>query len=322
MRDIAEKAGVSVSTVSHVLTGYTKSGTKKETREHVLKLARDLGYQPNAIARSLKSQKTQMIGFYAGHGYCDAVDPFYGTVYTGIQHGCEEFNLDFLIHCNVYGKTPLEIKMKLNDGRIDGIIVHAPPDDQVVVCLRESGLPSVAIADKQEGIPSVVADDQFGMRLMIDHLWERGHRRMAYLNTHFSLPSVEARMATFVQAIGERGGMPTVSQMPWQQPQDFLRNLMQGQERPTALCCWHDNSAYYMVNACMEMGIGVPEDLAIVGFDGLLETRLPARRLTTIAVPWERMAREAVKMLVAQTRSQSVPTLTTFPVELVVGDTT
>src|SRR5580704_13159774 len=152
LRDIAEKAGVSITTASNVLNGYTKSGIKEETRERVRRIARDLGYRPNAIARSLKTQRTNTIGFYTGYGFRDARDPFMGEIYTGIQHGCDELGLDFLIHGNINEKDPDQIGMTLNDGRVDGLVVHAPSGDPVVSYLAEGALPAVAIADPHPAI--------------------------------------------------------------------------------------------------------------------------------------------------------------------------
>jgi LacI family transcriptional regulator len=321
LRDIAEKAGVSVTTVSHVLTGYSKSGIKRATCEQVLKVADELGYQPNAVARSLKSQRTNTIGFYTGYGFRDASDPFLGTIYTGIQHGCEEFGLDFLIHCNAKDTSPRDIRMALGDGRIDGLIVHAPPGDAVLDLIKRTGLPAIAIADEHEMLPSVVADDRLGMRLLINYLWQKGHRRIAYLDTHLNLTSIKARVSMFERLILERGGSPIVTPLPWTNPEIWLLGLRDNPDRPTAVCCWHDNGAYYIIKSCIESGIAVPDELAVAGFDGLVETRLPARQLTTISVPWEQLAREAVKMLVAQIQNQMVPTLTQFPVSLLAGDT-
>lgn len=321
LRDIAEQAGVSVTTVSHVLNGYTKSGIKQETWERVKQIAQELGYRPNAIARSLKNQRTHAVGFYTGYGFRDARDPFMGEIYTGIQHACDELDLDFLIHGSVTGKDGNEIKMKLADGRVDGLIVHAPASDPVVACLTDANLPAVAIADKLPNTPSVVADDRCGMQLLIDYLWERGHRRIAYLTSHVELTSIQARSETFLRVMAERGGEASVTTFPWGRAKEFLEEWRQSPDAPTAMCCWNDNSAYHLIKTCLDIGIRIPEELAIVGFDGLLVTRLPARNLVTIHVPWDRIANEAVKMVLKQTHGESVPELTVFPVSLLAGDT-
>jgi LacI family transcriptional regulator len=92
-------------------------------------------------------------------------------------------------------------------------------------------------------------------------------------------------------------------------------------DRPTAACCWNDTSAYWLIGACADAGVSVPKDLAIVGFDGLLETRLPARKLVTVAVPWERIATEAVRAVIAMRDGRDVAPISVFPVKLTEGDT-
>src|SRR3569833_3028951 len=157
LRDIAEAAGVSVATVSQALNGYTKTGLRRETCDRVRRLAKEMGYTPNAIARSLKMQKTHAVGFYTGYGYCDARDPFLGEVFTGIRRGCDDLKLDFLIHGDMGdNRDPEQIRIQLSNGRVDGIILHTQPSDPVARCLAEGVLPAVAFADRQEDLPSVV----------------------------------------------------------------------------------------------------------------------------------------------------------------------
>jgi len=322
LRDIAAAAGVSVATVSQALNGYTKTGLRPETCERVRTLAKQMGYTPNAIARSLKMQRTHAVGFYTGYGYRDARDPFLGEVFTGIRRGCDDLKLDFLIHGDLgEGDDPEEIRVRLSNGRVDGLIVHTQPSDPVARCLAEGVLPAVAFADRQADLPSVVADDVQGIGLLVDHLWAKGHRRIAFLKSEIALASVDERASTLARLVEDRGGIADIEQFPFEDPIVYLQALMKRQQRYSAVCCWNDTSAYRLLGACGELGVSVPDDLAVVGFDGLLETRLPARRLVTAEVPWERMAREAVRQLVDLRDGNPVPPLSVFPVKLIDGDT-
>jgi len=321
LRDIAEEAGVSVTTVAHVLRGYTKSRIKQETWDKVVKVAADMGYRPNAIARSLKNQTTNTVGLYTGYGYHSLRDPFLAEVYTGIQIACAELHYDFIIHGDIEGKTPNDIKLKLSDGKVAGLVVHAPPGDPVVACLAEDGLPAIAIADQQATMPSLVADDRQGMILLVEYLWNRGHRHIAYLTSPIPLASTEARAATLKQLVAARGGKSTIMEFPRHDPMQILMDVLALPDRPTAVCCWNDYFAYRLIKCCLEKGVRMPEDLAVVGFDGLLESRLPARELVTVSVPWERMAADAVRMIVQQIDGRPVPKITTFSVQLIPGDT-
>ncbi|HVX57248.1 MAG TPA: LacI family DNA-binding transcriptional regulator [Candidatus Saccharimonadales bacterium] len=321
LRDIAEKAGVSITTAAHVMRGYTGSRIKQETRDRVIQIATELGYRPNAIARSLKTQQPHAIGIYTGYGYHSLRDPFMAEVYTGIQFACRELHYDFIVHGDIEGKTPDEIRLKLCDGKVTGLVVHAPPDDPVVASLSGGELPAVAIADRQTAMPSLVADDEQGMRLLLDYLWERGHRRILYLTSHVPLASVDARSQTLARLLAERGTEFAIMRFDHEQPTETLQRLLTLPNRPTAVCCWNDYYAYVLIAKCLEAGVRIPDDLAIVGFDGLLERRLPARRLVTVAVPWEEMAAEAVRMIVKQVQGIVLPSVTTFPTTLIPGDT-
>ena len=118
-----------------------------------------------------------------------------------------------------------------------------------------------------------------------------------------------------------RGGKSTVMNFDRFETPKMLSDLLTMADRPTAVCCWNDYYAYVLINACLTAGVRMPEDLAIVGFDGLLETRLPARRLVTVSVPWEDMAADAVRMIVQQIDGLPVAPMNTFPVLLIPGDT-
>jgi DNA-binding LacI/PurR family transcriptional regulator len=318
--DVAAKAGVSETTASHVLRGYRGSKIKQETWDHVLRVANELGYRPNAIARSLKIKRTNAIGLFTGYTYYGLRDPFLAEVFTGMLKACGDLHYDFLVHGDIAESSASEIRLKLNDGRICGLVVHGEPGNPVIAELSRSHLPAVAIADRHPQLPSVVADDVDGMRLIVDYLWERGHRTVAYLTSPHKLASIEARSETIVRLFDERGGKCRVIPFP-DDPDSGIPAILTGPNRPTALCCWNDYFAYYAIRICDSLGIKMPDDVAIVGFDGLIDHLLPARNLVTVAVPWQDVAAEAVRIIVRQLDGVQPPPITTFPVTLVAGDT-
>jgi len=321
LKDIAEKAGVSVSTASNALNGYTKSRIARETLERVNRIADELGYRPNAIARSLKFQRTDTIAFYTGYGFCDVRDRFLGEVVTGIQHACDQIDIDLLLFGNLSKHPVSQIHRKLTSGKIDGVIVHAAPEDPVAELLAKGSLPAVAIADAQPSLPSIVADDVQGMEILVDYLWQKGHRKIAFSLPHLHFASVDLRLAAFESAVASRGGEASTVRMPWEDTRIHLEKFLATPGRPTAVCCWHDDSAYYLLQTCIEMGVRVPDDLAVVGFDGLQEGRIPGRKLVTAAVPWRSMAIDATTNLIELRGGGVVDPITRFPVTLVKGDT-
>lgn len=323
LKDIARKAGVSVSTASNALNFQTNSRIKKETLERVNRIAAEMGYRPNAIARSLKFQRTDTIAFYTGYGYCDVRDRFLSEVVTGMQQACDQYSIDLLLFGNLSKMAVADIHRKLASGKVDGVVVHASPSDPVADRLAAGSLPAVAIADLQPRLPSVVGDDVHGMQLLVDYLWDRGHRRLGFLPSHQAFASAYERKTAFETLVTAKGSQPLIYDLPlhFEAAVVFLKALMADKNRPTALCCWHDDLAYFLLQCCVQIGIRVPDDLGVVGFDGLQEGRIPGRRLVTAAVPWDLMAFEAAANLIKLRNGLSVELITRFPVELRVGDT-
>lgn len=321
LRDVADKAGVAVSTVSNVLNGYTKSGIKPATCEKVRKAAAELGYRPNAIARSLKVQRTNTIGFYTGYGFREARDSFRAEIYTGILNACDEYDFDFHIHANLEGKPPQEIQRRMCDGRVDGVVAYTGEDDPASACIVDSGLPCVAIADRHSRMPSVIGSDELGMQIMVKYLYDIGHRRMLFLEPDTFKDAIGRRVAAFLETTRELGVEASVDKHPWFESGKYLLELIQKPDRPTAICNFNDKAAYLLLRHARLNGIQVPHDFAVVGFDGLLAGDAATCDLVTIRVPWENMAVEAVRLLMSIIGGKQVPLLTYFPVELIKGDT-
>jgi len=326
MKDVAEHAGVSAMTVSLVLRGGAASARiSADTRRRVLDSAKALEYQPNALGRALRSGVTNIIGLYAGYGYVNVRLPFFTEIVSGLQEGCEQVKKDLLLHGVFHGATPEDVFNELADGRIDGLIVNMPPDNPLARRLAGSNLPAVAVADPLPNIPSVVVNDAEGARLLVDYLASRGHHRVMYRGSSVGAISAVRRRQAFVEAaaacgmeieeFGVDGGLhrdhPGV---------DDLLQRAPGQ-RPTAAACWSDTSAYEMVAHCRRQGIRVPEDMAIVSFDGCATPFDNVWSLTTIRAPWARVARTAVLYLDSLLKGETVPHETILPVEFVPGHT-
>jgi LacI family transcriptional regulator len=321
LRDVAAKAGVSICAVSNVLNGYKKSRIRPETQERIWQAAKDMGYRPNAIARSLQRQRTNTIGFYTGYGYLDAHDSFLAEVIGGIQSACDVYRQDLLLHGLFRGRSTDEIYNNLADRRIDGLLLHAGNDDPLVDRLAGSSLPVVALADTVENLPSVTCDNLNGMLLLMEYIWAKGHRNILYLTADKSLLSVKSRAIAYQQFMEEHGQQVAIDEFPWPDIAGYLKQLMSSPNRPTAICCWNDNSAYALIRVCYEIGVSVPEDFAVVGFDGLLDHKLPAKQLVTARAPWQQITNEAVRLLLSQINGEEVPRLTQCPVTVIEGNT-
>jgi DNA-binding LacI/PurR family transcriptional regulator len=321
--DIAQKLGISQSTVSRVLSGVQGYRVAENTRFRVLEVARQMGYRPNSIARSLRQRRTNIVGFYSGYGYLNARNAYIASVIGALQQACDAEKLDILLHGAYRQRTTDDVYGELVDGRIDGLFLHTLSTDPLVELLVESSLPVVAISDALPGLASVVADDRDGIRQTIAYLFARGHRRIAYLAPEPRYVSVENRVDAFQREMHARCERDAqVIRIPSVDPDTPAPNLREMAGSPTAICCWNDLTAVNLLVSCREFGIRVPTDLAVVGFDGALDSRLMAQALTTVAVPWDFLGQQAVALLLAQIRGNEAPRETRVPVQLVPGETT
>ncbi len=325
MQDIADQVGVSRMAVSVALHGTTSNvGVSESTRTRIVEAARQLQYRPNAIARALRRRKTDIIGVYSGYSPLFARTDFLSQIIAGAEEGCAAHGKNLLLHTSFGGQSTDEIYAELVDGRIDGLVVFSPPEDPLAEQLAKSHLPVVAVADAIPGVPSVVVDDEKGARLTFDYLASRGHRRVTYRSLKERLVSAERRRVVFLET-ARRTGLDVEE---WCAPKllhgedSYLRNLAQrpSAERPTAIVCWNDESAYDLLAHCRRQGIRVPDQLAVVGFDGDQNPIDFHWRLTTIRAPWMMVARTAVTLVAKQLADEEVPAESILPVELVVGD--
>lgn len=334
IHDVAARVGVSPMTVSNVLSENTarQKHVSQETRVRVLEAVRLLKYRPNANAVSLRRRRTNIIGVYGGYNYVNAENAFFATILGGLQAGCDQHRKDLLVHGTFRGMAVSDIVNEMADGRVDGLILYSPRNHPLVEMLVESALPVVAITDALVSFPSVVADDWQGGRMQANHLAEKGHQRVAFitstLSLSYSMTSVERRWEGFADQAKSHGmqvtriPVPHVGNAPHVTEADLGWLNVPPEERPTAVVCWNDLTAYDLLGCCQRMGIRVPEELAVVGYDGVMSTRGMYRRLTTVRAPWSQVASKAVTILVDLIEDKEVPPETILPGELIVGDTT
>lgn len=327
LKDVAERVNVSPFTVSVVLNG-SKSNTRvsESTREMIVKAARDLGYQPNSLAQALRRRTTNIVGLYFGYGHLEPHDPFHAEVLTGLQRGCEACNKDLMIHYSFHRYSVNEVFSELVGGKIDGLVMIAAPGDPLVERVRGSHLAVVAMTDAIEGIPSIIADDGAGSIAIAEHLFAKGHRHILYRACPGESDSANRRKLAF-EARASELGMTTITGQTtdWHgDVQDAEKEILSRRAELgiTAAVCWGDPSAYALLAYCKRQKIRVPQDFAIVGFNGIPLSVEPAHVLTTVRAHWSDVAYEAVGCLVKRLEGQSVPKLTVLPVEFTVGETT
>ncbi len=325
MQEVAEQAGVSKACVSAVLGGNTRHVRVSETtRKRIEETAALMHYRPNAIAQSLRRQSTNIYGFYNGGGYMDIHSPFLSQVLTGLQAGCEDHQKDLLLHSVFRGSSVEDIYSELVNGRIDGLVLLGTMEDPLVCRLVDSHLPVIAVTDAISTLPSVTADDESGSKQIVEFLTAQGHRRILYRMHDKPYISVARRQKAFLRYAKEAGieVVELVGGLHLTAADTVTFDaLLTASVRPTAIVSWCDDTAYEMLVRCQQLGLRVPEDIAIIGFDGLPVPIWSPYRLTTIAADWHGVAQVAVRLLSARIAGENVPQETILPVILQRGNT-
>ena len=327
IQDIADELSVSKMTVSAGLSGKgTHLRISASTQERVQTAANRLGYRPNEVARALRRKSTKILGFATGHNGLTTSDPWMAQILGGLQDGCREVGNDLLLHCHANETSVENAYNAVLDGRVDGIIYYGPPGHPMTERIREQRLPVVAIVDEVPGLPCIAADDTSGGYLLVDHLHERGHNHLLYAPQLMDSSSVLNREA----AVIERAAALQMEVSNWGKvtagsEQTFLNRWLQTplERRPTAIVAWDDETAIRVWRTARAMGIRVPRDLAITGFDGLPTQLEGICDLSTIVVPWGDVACKGIHTLHG-ILSGTPPDQTQLrlPVALRAGDTT
>jgi len=251
-----------------------------------------------------------------------------------MTEACAKNRLNLLLYSPHSGLTEADIVANLADGRLDGLIITARPEHPINALLAGSHLPVVAIADRIPELPSVLVDAAEGGRLQARHLAERGHRRILYVPSDYPFPSVLERQASFHEEAA-RLGMSVVDAAPVSGhlddrnlPPDNLRLnhhdviRLQGPDRITAIQCWDDTPAYRVASQLADLRLRVPEDVAVVGYNGCVPAVEPRWKLSTVRAPWSAVGAAAIDVLHASIEGREFSHETVLPVQFIVGSTT
>ena len=305
MTDVAREAGVSQATVSLVLNDVSGSGIAETTAVRVRETAARLGYRHNAMARGLKLQRSDTIGFISEN---ITTTPFAAGLVEGAQYGARESGKHLLIVNVEYrpessNETAMEAAIgEVIERRVDGI-VYASMFHRVIEVpdpLRE--MPSVLLdAQAHDGsLPSVVPDDLGGAKDMTLYLLDLGHRSIVHLSRRPGPSAVNLRRNGFFAAHDEMGVAPrpdAIVECEVSTPAAYLAGLeiLDQPNRPTAIFCFNDRMAWGVYQAAAQLGLRIPDDLSVVGFDDVpLVAPVLRPGLTTVRLPHVEMGRWAV----------------------------
>lgn len=326
IREVAENAGVSYATVSHVINNTRL--VSPETRERVLEAMDALNYRPNALARSLRQGKTNTLGLVLP----DSANPFFAEISRSIED--EAFKKGYSVFlCNTELDTQRELFYVdiLSKKQVDGIIFVAAGDQADSLDFLVSLNMPIVMVDRNVPnveVDTVLTDNQLGGYLATRHLMELGHQRIACISGPSSITPSAERMIGYRRAHEEAGlsydeNLILRGDYHAQSGMENTHSILKMDPRPTAIFASNDLMALGALRAAAEAGCSVPDDLAVVGYDDLEIARFATPPLTTIAQPKKEIGVQAIDLLVDRiSRKGRSPSRVVLPPELIVRRST
>lgn len=316
---VAERAEVSQSAVSRTFT--PGASVAPETRERVLQAARDLGYRPNAIARSLISGRSRMIGLLVA--YLD--NQFYPIVLELLGRALQQRGYQTLLFITDAGDQDLSVE-RLLQYQVDGVVLaSATMSNELAQECIDAAIPVVLfnryVASALSS--SVTCDNLAGGRHVADHLLDRGRRRLAYIAGHEDSSTNQERERGFSERLTERGRTlhaRAVGGYTTEGAVTATLQLMDLDEPPDALFVANDHMAFAVMDTLRNtLGLSIPGDVSVVGFDDTPQAAWPAYSLTSVSQSAEQMIDATVRLLMDQIENREAnPQTLRLPVELMV----
>jgi len=322
IHDVARVAGVSVATVSKVING--RYGVAPATFTRVMGVVSELGYESSLVASSLRRSRTNVIGILVAE-----FEPFSTELLKAIAAAAYGSGYELLAYSGPIADEnrvgwELRSLSRLAGTLIDGAIIVTP-----TVQLNSPSIPVVAIDPHTgEGGPSTIGSDNVaGAKIATEHLISLGHRRIAHIRGRTDLESANLRETGYRESLAENGipfDPDLLRDGNYRAPQtdDAARELLTRADRPTAIFAANDLSAIRVLDIAAELGIRVPEELSVIGFDNIPEAAAATPQLTTVAQPLRELGAQAFEMLLDLLRGSDTVRHVHLPATLVVRAST
>lgn len=303
IKDIAATLNVSVTTVSRVMNNKPK-GVSVETREKILKLAEELDYHPNKIARGLVTKRTNTIGVLLP----DITNPVFPNLVRGIEDACNDSGYDLII-CNsdnYYKKERNYIRI-LKEKCVDGIVYTGTVSDegQNVKLLQSMDIPFIVV-DRiydEKNILKVCTNSEAGIYELTKYIIENGHKKIAYISGPTTTNIHEARFLGFKNALEENGlevdnSLVQVGEYKFESGYESMCELLKKRGEFTAVVCENDLIAIGACEAMKERKVCIPDEISITGYDDIYVSRLITPKLTTVYQDTYEMGKKAIEVLI------------------------
>jgi LacI family transcriptional regulator len=329
IRDVASKAGVSVTTVSRVLNG--KDDISEATIQKVLAIVEELGYASSLAARGMRSHRTNLIGLILH----DVASLYSQEIMRGVNQVIAQIDKDLIIYTsgglnreNVAQHERYYVGL-LNGSITDGAIVVTPTATQFTT---HAPLVIIDPNDESPGYPAIIATNQEGALGAMSYLTDLGHRRIGHIAGEMKLISANQRLQGYKDGLAAAGiplnqDLIEIGDYTTETAVVCARRLLSLPDRPTAIFAANDVSAMGVYQAAKELGLEIPGDLSVIGFDNLREADHMNPPLTTIDQSLEKMGTIAMEMIVTLVKGESLTmnhagegNLYKIPTQLVIRD--
>ena len=310
MADVARRAGVTKSTVSHVINRTRR--VSPETKATVERAMAELAYVPNTLARSLARATTNTVGV----AISSLTNIYFNDIIVSVENACARLGLMvFLADTADAPAQELTLVRALHQRRVDGIILapSADPEQRAIRYLRENGVPCVLV-DRlvNSEFDQVGVENTNAMRQLVDHLAWHGHRRIGMISNQAGLATAVERIEGYRLGL-EANGIPWAEALLEIGSDDTVANaaatlhLLDLADRPTAIVAGNNLSTIGAMHAIREKGLRIPRDIALAGFDDFEWADLFEPRLTLIAQPVRQIGEMAANMLVERMADPGLP---------------
>lgn len=309
-KDVAQLAGVSQSTVSRVLNPKGDTMISEETAERVREVAQQLGYSPNPLARALRGDNTNLIGLAVR----EIGDPFFASLIEILNEQAKEQDYNVVLgHADSDPRETLKLTRILDMRHVDGLLFigDSRNDEQVLQVVERDNLHAIALCRgrRASSIPIVNCDNEAGMRLLMDYLYDLGHRQMMFIDGGWAGDSRERRIAFLNYQNQEELSLNWIQSVVndanggYQIMQEILKMV----PRPTAVLAADDMMAIGALKAAHDAGLRVPEDISITGFDDITLGQFTHPALTTVRQPIDLMSSKAIQLLMDLIEGHVIP---------------
>ncbi|WP_295747897.1 LacI family DNA-binding transcriptional regulator [uncultured Oscillibacter sp.] len=318
MYDVSRLSGVSIATVSRTFSD--PSRVRDATRQKVFEAAEILHYSPNAIARAMARQRTDKIAFLICKKDATILDEFYARICESIMRRAIQSDRQLVIST---AADWAQAAGTAQNKQVEGVILGGSAQAEMVSEFQSKHIAVVLVNNRMPGfdLPSVVSDEYGGVRLAVEHLLHRGHRRIAMIAGRFSPYIVGERYNAFLHVMREHGADTGARNIAMCDPTiesatQAALDLLGQADRPTAVFGANDVIAAGALKATRRLGLKVPEDVAVVGFDDSTICGMVEPELTSVHINCRRIGELGVDRLHALLNGEECPQVTTVPAEL------